>query len=467
MSVGEADKAKEVALLLDNHDELEKMRYLQPGGKKTHYCATLATAFEMMGKIKKELDKVDKYLIWSTNCGKTSDGDTYVFKMSRHHLDMALCMDGYQRPLNGKRSILPFKKCYFDVMHTRVRGFKTLMLWLHHPGMRRMKRLASMDVMKENKDLVVLFFCLFNSALQDYTGNENYMFNPPMFITDEAGMMHQGIHEVFGDSVLEKVSTCQWHFKRCAWHQLVHIHHEDHASFREAVRGICKARTAYEYELYAAMLDEICECNRVTRWWNWWKVWRYHLVPALRGWGWTGTNWAEIGQSRMKPHNRIWLLDAMWEDILHAIVEEADWLNFTKNKGKVLGWGPTLFAKRLNEVKAMLEFGASAIEAIRSACLEPDIEKHFNSDRQFLPAACAKHRVPSSYPKNNPTQDATCGVATKGHGEGNTNGSARGKTSAAHGKSSATHACEKKPGGQNFTGDFDVLDFPSPGTICK
>ena len=91
----------------------------------------------------------------------------------------------------------------------------------------------------------------------------------------------------------------------------------------------------------------------------------------------------------------------------------------------------------------MHEFGASAIEAIRSACLEPDIEKHFNSDRQLLPAAHAKHRVPSSYPKNNPTQDVTCGVATKGHGKGNTKGSARGKTSAAHGKSPATRACEK------------------------
>ena len=68
------------------------------------------TAFKVMGKIKKELDKVDKYLIWSMNCGKTSDRDTYVFKMSRHHFDIALCMDGSQRPLNGKRSILSFEK---------------------------------------------------------------------------------------------------------------------------------------------------------------------------------------------------------------------------------------------------------------------------------------------------------------------------------------------------------------------
>ena len=47
-----------------------------------------------------------------------------------------------------------------------------------------------------------------------------------------------------------------------------------------------------------------------------------------------------------------------------------------------------------------------AIEAIRAACLLPDVEKHFNPDKRFIPAACAKHRVPSSYPKNNPTQDS-------------------------------------------------------------
>ena len=78
-------------------------------GRKTHYCATLVTAFEVMEKIKKELNKIDKYLIWSMNCGKTSDGDTYVFKTSWHHLDMALRMDGSWRPLNGKRSILSFE----------------------------------------------------------------------------------------------------------------------------------------------------------------------------------------------------------------------------------------------------------------------------------------------------------------------------------------------------------------------
>ena len=149
-----------------------------------------------------------------------------------------------------------------------------------------------------------------------------------MFVTNEAGAIHLGIYSVFGDDVLDKISTCQWHFKRCAWRQLVHIKEDDRASFREAIHGICKAKTNAEYMLFAEMLDDICMRNKVIRWWNWWKVRRYHLVPALRGFGWTGTNWAEIGQSKMKRHIRIGLMDALFTDIIHAINECIEWIAF-------------------------------------------------------------------------------------------------------------------------------------------
>ena len=165
----------------------------------------------------------------------------------------------------------------------------------------------------------------------------------------------------------------------------------------------------------------------------------------------------------MKKNHRIWILDALWEDILHAIVEEADWLNFTKNKGKVLGRGPTLLAKRLNEVKAMREFGASAIEAIRAACLLPDVEKHFNPDKCFIPAAHAKHRVPSSYPKNNPTQDSANVGRGKGKGRGKGNPKGTGpKAGAPCGRGRGRK--QTVPGSQNVAGDLDDLDFPPPGT---
>ena len=172
-------------------------------------------------------------------------------------------MDSNQRPLNGKISILAYEKLYFDAMHKRVCGFKTLTLWVHHPGLRRMKQLVSMEVERENADNVELFFNILNEVLHEYTKDETYCFSPAMFVTDAAGAIHQGMYRVFGEDFHEKISTCQWHFKRCAWRQLVHVDEDDRVSFRRSVHGICKAKTNHEYELYKGLLKEICCQNKI------------------------------------------------------------------------------------------------------------------------------------------------------------------------------------------------------------
>ena len=68
------------------------------------------------------------------------------------------------------------------------------------------------------------------------------------------------------------------------------------------------------------------------------------MVPALRGFGWTGTNWAEIGHSKMKKNVRVWLISALWEDVINSVTEYAEWTNFVENKGKTVGKGPTVLA---------------------------------------------------------------------------------------------------------------------------
>ena len=107
--------------------------------------------------------------------------------------------------------------------------------------------------------MVALFFNCFNSALQDFTGDPNYVFNPIMLVTDEAGAIHNGLHKVFGHDFLDRISMCQWHFKRCAWHQLVHVCEDDRATFPKTVNKLCQATTALEYELLAVTMDDICK----------------------------------------------------------------------------------------------------------------------------------------------------------------------------------------------------------------
>ena len=146
---GNIVKAKEVAMAMNDTTCLEKMRYVTPGVKTTNHPEDIAVVFSLISDIKEEFDEYDKYLIYRIHCGKTSGGESYNFKTSKHHLETALKMDINQMPLNGKVSMFAYEKTYFDAMHCRFKGFKTLTLWVHHPGLHRMKRLASMEVERE------------------------------------------------------------------------------------------------------------------------------------------------------------------------------------------------------------------------------------------------------------------------------------------------------------------------------
>ena len=136
-----------------------------------------------------------------------------------------------------------------------------------------------------------------------------------MLCMDEVGVNLQGVWNVFGDAFMSWVVSCEWHFMECAWRQLPYINVNDKTTFMHYVRMICKAQTFAEYKLYSDGLEHICRKNKRLRWYNWWKARRYHLVPALRGFGWMGSNWAEIGHSMMKRHTKVWLSVAAVEDM--------------------------------------------------------------------------------------------------------------------------------------------------------
>ena len=163
-----------------------------------------------------------------------------------------------------------------------------------------MQCLAMMECKKESTEMIEIFFRLFNKALVSFVSDKNYKFNPSMICIDEAGANLQGLRRIFDDEFMHRVVSCQWHFKQCTKRQLNKIDPNDQATFWQLVCKICTAQTYAEYKDYSDGLEHICKKNNCIRWYNWWKVRRYHLVPALRGFGWTGSNWAEIRHSTMK-----------------------------------------------------------------------------------------------------------------------------------------------------------------------
>ena len=224
MLEGKINEAVKVTRQMDDPTLIEKMRYMAKSkGVDTGKPEDEMEAFRCITNLRKASDEIDKNLIYAVNCRQLTGEPSYVFKTHKHALDLAVQMDPTRKSVRGRHSLLASEKAYFDGMHRRCRGYKTLTMWVHHPGMRRMRRLATMEVEKENTKMVTLFFNLFNKALAEHVGDKNYKFNPILIMTDEAGANLQGIKEAMGEDYPGKIVTCQWHFKQCAWRQLSKI----------------------------------------------------------------------------------------------------------------------------------------------------------------------------------------------------------------------------------------------------
>ena len=73
-----------------------------------------------------------------------------------------------QVKVGGQDSALHTEPAFFNRMHTQVKFFVSLTLWVFHPVMRMMLLLAVMDTPREHSDDIEIFFDTFNKALKDY-----------------------------------------------------------------------------------------------------------------------------------------------------------------------------------------------------------------------------------------------------------------------------------------------------------
>ena len=128
-----------------------------------------------------------------------------------------------------------------------------------------MRRLATMEVERENTEMISLFFNLFNKALGNHIGDPNYKSNPMLIMTDKVGVNLQGIKDAMGSGYLGKTVACQCHFQQCAWRQLSTMREEDKAPFIDAIKWICTAMTIHKYQKYAKVVEEICCRNKCLR----------------------------------------------------------------------------------------------------------------------------------------------------------------------------------------------------------
>ena len=65
-----------------------------------------------------------------------------------------------------------------------------------------------MEMRSETTVDITLFFMLVNQALQEYTGDQAYLFNPACFISDHAGANWRAIENVFGRETAVNKLVC-------------------------------------------------------------------------------------------------------------------------------------------------------------------------------------------------------------------------------------------------------------------
>ena len=287
----------------------------------------LGHSIDALKKLKLDTEKIDRYYIFDIqDSSLTSDAKTtsHVFKMSKIAAKIAINMDKDGGHFMGK------EYCFFDGNHKRSRGFITLGCYVYHPLLRKIIRLASMEVGSEDSESVQKFWFLFNKVLADYKGDAGYKFNPTGWCADEAGSNWEGLFRVFGD-VRDRIVSCVFHFRQSVNRFSTKLATtKEQEKFKLLSIELQEAATQTKYfEIYEKLMRFIKKKNYreqlLLHWLEWWHKRRANIFNAFKPvHGAPKTNWAEAFHASWSHSDSInlSLVDAAYHDIVDAILTE-------------------------------------------------------------------------------------------------------------------------------------------------
>ena len=237
-------------------------------------------SIEAIMKLKESCKDIDPFFIYKVNMEGMNEGPTFVFKTSRQALQIAMDMDINSTTNNPLKE----EEAFFDGQHSRVKNFKTLSLFTLHPAMKKLVRIASMEVKSESTQHIAYFWLLLNEALAEYSGIEGYKFNPITIIVDEAGANFCGIKEVYGEEFVKKrVIGCQMHYMANVNEHSRRLPHRHDDNFREACKDAMHSTTSVMYHQCLRILQTMAEAFPViSHFIQWWDIRPYHVFDAFR-----------------------------------------------------------------------------------------------------------------------------------------------------------------------------------------
>ena len=345
--------AEECETWVDRRAAERHLQYNKPTYGNDH------NSFDAVGLVKRKTDKRDPYYIFEIgNKNYTTDDECdYVFKSSRRMAQLAIDMDQ-----DGEENLLQMENAYFDATHSRVHGFKTFGLWLVHPAMLQILRLASMEIRSENYIEISRFFILFNRMLSQVKGQVDYKFNPRYFVCDEGGANWKALRHIYGEKFTEsRARGCQWHFKSDVRNNINKVGAERRDDFAKYCCDLCEATTVAQYDEAFYELQRIGdEYPEIKPFLKYWDLRKSHVFGPFRGCGIPGVNLSEAANKSFKPPQRLSLVEAAKYDVATMMWQETQLDLFRRNLLKCAGRAPTKEVKdskeRSRQMKVATDF---------------------------------------------------------------------------------------------------------------
>ena len=272
-------------------------------------------------------DKEDPFYVYRVHNGMGDGGEDYVFKSSRVAAQIMVDMD-----MDGEDNCLKGAVAFIDGAHSHCDGFISFVLWVYHPMMGRMLRLALMDIRAESTNALVIFWQVCNTMLQQHTGDKTYKFNPGFFYSDQAPANIRAIKEVFGEEVsANRLATCTWHFSYRMREHLRRITDDEEKKIARAhITSMTLVLTGSEFEKhYRAMKPFLDRDKKFASAIKYWYDRRTMVFPAFRDRLLPRSNLAEPGNRTMSKKKKM-LVEATMEDTTAMLLQDEHYMGWLR-----------------------------------------------------------------------------------------------------------------------------------------
>ena len=183
------------------------------------------------------------------NCG------TYVFKSSQTAAEIGLAMDRAVRQTPLRELV-----AHMDRLHSHVKGFITLTLWVKNPTSLIAHHLACIDCIR-----------LYNEILHMVKGDSSYVWSPRGIMTDENGANKNVVRAILGEEMTHRTWSCTWHYLRCARKQSLKFPKVEQKKFLDLAKSLAKDTvTMIQYNDILAKLRVMCTSSGCMKWLQFW-----------------------------------------------------------------------------------------------------------------------------------------------------------------------------------------------------